>query len=184
VSYAGTGTVKTNWQQAQNLIAQQTQIIIAELVEAERQIRLAKLGRENAERALESYKAKPDSYSEGWYVKELGKAREARHKLESDLRRAQGFMKLKDQAKIKVERTRDEAQRKLKEQQDINELLRLRAQKADDLAVLNQRQANAFADQERELRMKDREITRLREENTRLMQVIRLGREGLQKEQW
>lgn len=184
MSYMGTGTVKPDWQQAQNLISQQVGIMVTDLVDKDRQIAALRRRVEDTERALESYKANPDSYSEGWYVKELGKAREARQEVESNLRRAENFMKLKDRAKIKVELARDAAQRKVSALEDINTLLRVRAQKADELKIMNERQAQAFAGHERMLSEKENEVRRLRQENERLMQVIRLGREGLQREQW
>jgi hypothetical protein len=182
--YAGSGTVSEKWQQAQNLINQQTQIIISELVEKERQLGAAKRATEDAKRALESYKTKPDSYSEGWYVKELGKAREARQKLESDLRRAQGFMKLKDQSKIKVERVRDIALRDVKNLKNINEVLRSKALKSDSLVTANEQQAIAWKRAVEEKRQVQLENARLKDENKRLMEVLRLGREGLKNEQW
>lgn len=184
MSYMGSGTVNPDWQQAQNLISQQVGIMVADLVDKDRQIAALKRRVTDTERALESYKEKPDSYSEGWYVKELGKAREARQELESNLRRQTEFGKLKDRAKIKVERARDEAQRKVSALEDIISLLRVRAQKADELAVMNERQAQAFAGHERMLAGKEDQVRLLRQENERLMQVIRLGREGLQREQW
>ncbi len=184
MSFAGTGTVQPNWQQAVNLITQQSSILVSELVEAERKRKVAERMQEEAQAALMRYKEQPVAYTEGWYVKELGKERERRQKLESDLRRAHEFMRLKDQAKIKVEKARDEAQRKLKAQISINTLLRTKAQKVDDLTEMNQRQAEAFLGHERMLSQKESEVRRLREENVRLMDIIKLGRRGLDAEMW
>lgn len=184
MSYAGKGTVHETWQQAQNLINQQTAIIVAELVESERKRAALERGRVDAERTLQEYREKPDSYSEGWYVKELGKAREERQKLESDLRRARDFMRLKDQAKIKVERVRDIALRDVKNLREINVLLRDKAQKADDLTTANEQQAIAWKRAVEEKRAVQLENARLKDEVKRLLDVIRLGREGLRKEEW
>lgn len=184
VSYAGAGTVQPNWQQAQNLISQQTQIIISELVQANQKVTSAESARAHAERKLKEYQEKPIAYTEGWYVKELGKERERRYRVESDLRRAQGFMKMKDQAKIKVERTRDWALREVSRLTELNEEYLSQALKADDFERMNARHVEAFAGHERMLAAKESEVRRLREENARLMEVIRLGREGLQREQW
>lgn len=178
------GTVKSNWQQAQNLINQQTQIIISELVESERKRALAEGARAAAEKVLSEYKDKPNSYTEGWYVKELGRAREARQKLESDLRRAQSFMRLKDQAKIKVERARDIAQRDVKNLRDINTLLRAKAGDTDALRTANEQQAVAWKEAVIKRREVESENKRLREQIARLEDVLRLGREGLKSETW
>jgi hypothetical protein len=182
--YAGKGTVKPDWQQAQNLINQQTQIMITELVEKERQLAAAKHATQDANRALESFKNNPDAYSEGWYVKELGKAREARQKLESDLRRAQEFMRLKDQAKIKVERTRDWALRDNERLRTLNAQFSNDASKVKALETANEQQAISWKRQVEEKRQAQLENARLKDENKRLIDVLRLGREGLKNEQW
>jgi len=180
--YAGSGTVSEKWQQAQNLINQQTQIIISELVESERKRVSAERGRVHAERALESYKESPDSYSEGWYVKELGKERERRQKLESDLRRAQDFMKLKDQAKIKVERVRDAALRDNVRLREAIGTLRANVQSVDNLKVANEQQAVAWKREVEAKRQVQLENARLKDEVDRLIEVIRLGRKGIEGE--
>jgi hypothetical protein len=182
--FEGDGTVKPNWQQAGDLITQQTHIMLTELADADRRLRAAKRATEDAKRALESYKAKPDSYSEGWYVKELGKERERRQKVESDLRRAQEFMKLKDQAKIKVERVRDFALRDNKRLRALNEQFSEEAGKAKTLAIANEQQAVAWKEAVQEKNKARLEAARLRDEVNRLLDVIKLGREGLKNEQW
>lgn len=180
MSYAGTGTVQEKWQQAQNLINQQTAIIISELVQAQRAIENERTQSAKAEKTLAEYREKPIAYTEGWYVKELGKARERQYKLESDIRRQQEFMRLKDQAKIKVERVRDIALRDVKDLKSNNELLRSKAQKADDLAVANEQQAIAWKRAVEDKRAVQLENARLKDQIRALEDVLRLGQRGLE----
>lgn len=184
MSYAGTGTVQEKWQQAQNLINQQTAIIISELVESQRRLQDERRRRESVEKTLKEYKENPIAYTEGWYVKELGKARERTQKLESDLRRQAEFMKLKDQAKIKVEKVRDKALRDVQNLNNIVKVLRTKSIDVEALQTANEKQAIAWKQsQERNERLRA-EIRSLREENERLLEVIKLGRDGLRSEQW
>ena len=184
MSYMGTGTIKPDWQQAQNMISQQVGIMVADLVEKDRQIAALQRRVTDTERALESYKAKPDSYSEGWYVKELGKERERRQEVESNLRRQTEFGKLKDRAKMKVEAARDQAMRDRDSYKNAFTLLRDQAIQVESLEAANEQQAVAWKDQVRKNGILKDENRRLELENKRLMEVLRLGREGLQREQW
>ena len=99
--------------------------------------------------------------------------------LETTERRLREFMKLKDNAKIKVERTRDVALRRVKSLENMVTVLRSNNLDAENLRAANERQAVAFQDKERQVVEQQRTIRELRGRLDNVMQIMQNAVDGV-----
>ena len=176
------------WVKASNLVRQQTQIMVNELTSLTervtnqaRSIDILQRERDDALRRLE---ATPSMIMEATNRDLRRQLREADEKIEQ----YREYMRLKDNAKIKVEGQRDyhksrvaEAERTTRIYKDNVHAL---TEQIRSLEAQNASQARAFEERGRKLLEKDELIRRTSAENGRLLEVIRLGRAGLEGETW
>ena len=102
--------------------------------------------------------------------------------LETTERRLREYMRLKDNAKIKVERTRDAAQRKVKSLEAMVAVLRTKNLDAENLKAANERQAVAFQEKERQCVEQQRKIRDLQGRLDNVMQIMQNAVDGVRSE--
>ncbi len=179
MSYSG---VQSAWQQAQNLINQQVQVLVQQLWEKDQE--LSRLQRLVAQYKDENTRLvnTPDQDTWAWCERRVHEESTKRFEAETLARKRLEFMKLKDRAKIKVEKVRDEALRRVEALEGIVELLRGAHEENRGLRAANQSQAEAFAVLQKDngkLRKRNAELV---EQVEGLQDVIKLGRKGIEAE--
>lgn len=175
-------SVQSAWQQAQNLINQQVQVLVQQLWEKDQKIRNLETYKARADAEIGRLTTTADEGTYSWYEQHVNEERVKRYEAEALARKRLEFMKLKDRAKIKVEITRDRSLRRLERLESEVEELRNVRQNNRALREANQRQAEEFARLQKDNGALMKRNGELLQQVEGLQDVLKLGRRGIEAE--
>lgn len=170
--------VNSDWQKAQNLISQQTQILVNELWNLQQGRTVLDSRLKETEAALKEYMDKPHTNSVGWYEKRLSDEAKRRFQAETETRQCKEFMRLKDQSKIKVELQRDAYSRNLELANAKVLDLEKKLFESAELRAQNARQAKEFLELGRKVQSMNKRAQLAEEKVRNLQDILNLGRKA------
>jgi hypothetical protein len=142
---------------------------LRELYEAQgRQLKMWQKRAEDEKRVRAELEQKPSEYTQGWFEKRETELRERDWALNQEMMKLRTYMRMKDLAKIKVERVRDHLQRE-------NAVLRGAHEERLQLRAQNEKQATAYAALERENRELANAKTQLQWRLNNIMSALQNG---------
>lgn len=174
------------WVQAKNLVRQQVEIMVNELEELSRRVANQRASIDVLQKERDAAIAKYNDLPSMRVISENAELRRQVRELTQTNEKYREYMKLKDNAKIKVEGQRDYWKDQAQEAKRVSRVHadreRFHLSRITELEALNAKQAEAFVDLEKRLAKKDELIRQHSAENGRLIEVIKLGRKGIEGE--
>jgi len=178
--------VSDEWVQAKNLVRQQVEIMVNELEELTRRVNNQRAAIDVLQKERDNAVARLNDLPSMRAQFELTQLRAQVHELEQTVDRYSEFMRLKDNAKIKVEGQREHWREKYHDMERVSNIhrdaRRIAEEKVRGLEAQNERQAKAFEERGKAILKKDELIRQMSAENGRLIEVIKLGRKGIEGE--
>jgi len=176
------------WVQAKNLVRQQVEIMVNELESQARRIDNQRASIDVLQKERDNAVARMNDLPTMRMQFDNAELKRQVRELTEKNDQYREYMRLKDNAKIKVEGQRDFAKDQAQEAKRISRVHadreRFHLSRIAELEALNAKQAEAFAELEKRSAKKDEMIRQQSAENGRLLEVIRLGRKGIESETW
>lgn len=176
------------WVQAKNLVRQQVEIMVNELEELTRRVGNQRASIDVLQKERDAAVARMNDLPTMRMQMDNGELKRQVRQLMETNDKYRDYMRLKDNAKIKVEGQRDYWKGLYHAMTEDSKERHKRAQLAEaenvELRAQNARQALAFEERGKTIVKKDEMIRQQSAELGRLMEVIKLGRKGLEGETW
>jgi chromosome segregation ATPase len=176
------------WVQAKNLVRQQVEIMVNELEELTRRLNNQRASIDVLQKERDAAVARMNDLPSMRMTFDNDQLRRQVRELTEQNEQYREYMRLKDNAKIKVEGQREMWRARYHEAAEDAKTRGTRARDAEaqnvQLRAQNERQALAFEERGKKILEKDEMIRQQSAEIGRLIEVIKLGRKGLEGEQW